>query len=139
MAQQLLRGGCLCGAVRYEITAALGAAEHCHCRMCRKAHGAAFSSNAAVATAALTVTAGADLLSEYPSSVNRRKCFCSKCGSPLFIRRLNDPQLTVIALGTLDDDPAVRPQRHVFVASRAPWYDIADTLPQFKVYPGVEP
>ena len=138
MTQQSLRGGCLCGAVRYQITAPMGAAEHCHCSMCRKAHGAAFSSNAVVATAALAVTAGADLLCEYASSVNRRKCFCSRCGSPLFIRRLDDPQRTVVALGTLDDDPLVRPQRHVFVASMAPWYAIADTLPQFGVYPGVD-
>jgi hypothetical protein len=70
---------------------------------------------------------------------NRRKCFCSNCGSQLFIRRLDKPEVTVVTLGTLDGDPHARPERHVFVASKAPWYEIADSLPQFKIYPGFEP
>lgn len=133
-----LLGGCLCGSVRYEIAAPLGNAEHCHCSMCRKAHGAAFSTNALVPTEALTVTSGADLIAEYQSSPHRQKCFCSKCGSQLFIKRLDKPALTVITLGTVDGDPNLRPERHVFVASKAPWYDIADALPQFRIYPGFE-
>jgi hypothetical protein len=134
-----LLGSCLCGSVRYEITASLGDAEHCHCSMCRKAHGAAFSTNSVIPTEALTVTSGAALVSEYESSPNRRKCFCSNCGSQLFIRRLDKPEFTVVTLGTIDGDPRARPQRHVFVASKAPWYEIADALPQFKIYPGFEP
>ena len=132
-------GGCLCGSVRYEIAIPLGTVEHCHCAMCRKAHGTAFSTNSAVPTDALSVTSGAALISEYESSPNRRKCFCSKCGSQLFIRRINEPEFTVVTLGTIDGDPGTRPERHVFVASKAPWYDIGDLLPQFKIYPGFEP
>ncbi|MBR1234326.1 GFA family protein [Bradyrhizobium sp. AUGA SZCCT0182] len=134
-----LHGGCLCGSVRYEISAQLGIAEHCHCSMCRKAHGAAFSTNALVPTEALILTSGAEFISEYQSSPNREKCFCSKCGSQLFIRRLDHPESTVVTLGTVDGDPHTRPERHVFVASKAPWYDIADVLPRFKIYPGFEP
>jgi hypothetical protein len=134
-----LLGSCLCGSVRYEIAASLGNAEHCHCSMCRKAHGAAFSTNSVVPTDALTVTSGATLLSEYESSPNRRKSFCSNCGSQLFIRRLDKPEFTVVTLGTIDGDPHARAERHVFVASKAPWYEIADALPQFKIYPGFEP
>jgi hypothetical protein len=139
MKDSKLLGSCLCGSVRYEITASLGDAEHCHCSMCRKAHGAAFSTNSVIPTEALTVTSGAALVSEYESSPNRRKCFCSNCGSQLFIRRLDKPEFTVVTLGTIDGDPRARPQRHVFVASKAPWYEIADALPQFKIYPGFEP
>jgi hypothetical protein len=139
MAHTILHGGCLCGSVRYEIRAPLGTAEHCHCSMCRKAHGAAFSTNALVATEAFVVTSGAEVIREYQSSTNRKKCFCSKCGSQLFIRRLDKPAFTVVTLGTIDDDPQVRPERHVFVASKPPWHDIADALPQFKIYPGFEP
>ena len=134
-----IRGSCLCGTVRYEVAAPLGAVEYCHCSMCRKAHGTAFSTNSVIPTAALTVTAGADSITEYESSPNRRKCFCSKCGSQLFIRRLNMPEFTVVTLGTIEGDPQARPERHVFVASKAPWYYIADALPQFKIYPGFEP
>ena len=86
-----LRGGCLCGGVRYEIEGPFQPPEHCHCGMCRKAHGAAFSTNAVVAAANLRVVCGSDLLTEYESSPNRRKCFCSRCGSQLFIRRQNRP------------------------------------------------
>jgi hypothetical protein len=139
MANTTLHGGCLCRSIRYYITAPLGIAEHCHCAMCRKAHGAAFSTNALVATEALVVTAGEEFIREYQSSPNRQKCFCEKCGSQLFIRRLDKPAFTVVTLGTIDDDPLVRPERHVFVASKAPWYDIADALPRFKIYPGFEP
>jgi hypothetical protein len=107
--------------------------------MCRKAHGAAFSTNAVVATANLRVVSGSDLLREYESSPNRCKCFCSRCGSQMFIRRRNRPGITVFTLGTLDDDPGVRPMRHVFSASKAPWYEIDSVLPRFEVYPGFEP
>jgi len=134
-----LLGGCLCGSVRYQISGALGLAEHCHCSMCRKAHGAAFSSNALVASSNLTIVAGAELVSQFESSPNRRKCFCSKCGSQLFIRRLNKPEYMVVTLGTIDGETGVRPERHVFAGSRASWFSITDGLPQYKVYPGFEP
>jgi hypothetical protein len=134
-----LLGGCLCGSVRYEITASLKQAEHCHCSMCRKASGAAFSTNSIVPTDSLRVTAGANLVSEYESSPKRRRCFCSNCGSPLFIRRTDMPEITVVTLGTVDGDPHTLPERHVFVASKAPWYEITDELAQFKIYPGFEP
>ena len=134
-----LRGGCLCGGVRYEIDSAVDAPEHCHCGMCRKAHGAAFSTNAVVKSVSLTIHDGAGLLTEYESSLNRRKCFCSRCGSQLFIRRIDRRDITVVTLGTLDDDPGSRPSRHVFTKSKAPWYDLDDALPRFDVYPGFEP
>ena len=139
MNEPALSGGCLCGTVRYQIQGRIGPVEHCHCSMCRKAHGAAFSTNTVVPTSALQVVAGAEVISEYESSPNRRKCFCSKCGSQLFIRRVNRPEFTVVTLGTLEGEPTARPERHVFVGSKAPWYTIGDALPQFKVYPGFEP
>ncbi len=134
-----VRGGCLCGGIRYEIEGAIEAPEHCHCGMCRKAHGAAFSTNAVVESASLKVLDAVGLLTEYESSPNRRKCFCSRCGSQLFIRRSNRPDITVVTLGTLDDDPVSRPTRHVFTTSKAPWYDIDGVLPRFQIYPGFEP
>jgi hypothetical protein len=128
-----LRGGCLCAGIREEIEGAVEAPEHCHCGMCRKAHGAAFSTNAVVESARLKVLDLAGLLAEYESSPHRRRCFCSRCGSQLFIRRSNRPDITVVTLGTLDDDPVSRPSRHVFTNSRAPWYDIDAVLPGFQV------
>jgi hypothetical protein len=136
MGEDRLHGGCLCGAVRYQITAPPAIAEHCHCSMCRKAHAAAFSTNAVVPTGAFQVTEGETLLSEYASSPNRRKNFCSRCGTQVFIRRLDEMEFTVVALATIDGDPRARPVRHVHTASKAPWYEITDALPQFATYPG---
>ena len=134
----MLTGSCLCRSVRYTVAAAISHAEHCHCSMCRKAHGAAFSTNALVPTSALEVF-GSQHLSSYRSSPNREKLFCSKCGSQLFIKRLNATEGTVITLGTLDEDPSVRPERHVFIGSKAPWYEPEAHLVKFQVYPGFEP
>ena len=105
--------------------------------MCRKAHGAAFSTNALVPTSALAIE-GVEHLSSYRSSPNREKQFCSRCGSHLFIKRLNAPEGTVITLGTLDDDPKFGPTRNVFVGSKAPWHQVDPALPSYEVYPGVE-
>jgi len=134
----MLSGSCLCGSIRYTVSAAIDHAENCHCGMCRKAAGAAFSTNALVPASALTVE-GSEHLGTYRSSPNRERCFCSKCGSPLFIKRLNAPEHIVITLGTLDDDPIVKPTRHVFFGSKAPWYDPDSTLPHYRIYPGFEP
>jgi hypothetical protein len=131
----MLLGSCLCRSVRYSVASSITHAEHCHCSMCRKAHGAAFSTNALVPTDALEVR-GAALLTSYRSSENREKQFCSKCGSQLFIRRLNAPEQTVITLGTLDDEPEAHPSRHVFTSSKALWYDLEARMPAFDVYPG---
>ena len=133
-------GSCLCGAVRYEIDGPIGPAEYCHCSMCRKAHGTAFSANAEIASSSFRVALGAELISEFASSAQRRKGFCQRCGSQVFIRRLDDPATLVITLGTLDSDPDTpRPTRHVFVDSKATWHDITDDLPRFRIYPGFEP
>jgi hypothetical protein len=134
----MLHGSCLCGLVHYSVSAEVTHAENCHCSMCRKAHGAAFSTNALVPTASLTIE-GAEHLSSYRSSLNREKLFCSRCGSQMFIKRLNSPSGTVITLGTLDEDPGVKPSRHVFVGSKAPWYEPRTQLPEHTVYPGIEP
>jgi hypothetical protein len=133
------RGSCLCGSARYEITGPIRAAEYCHCSMCRKAHGSGCSANAQVAAVDFHWIAGRQLVEEFASSPQRRKCFCSRCGSQLLIRRIDDPSTLVITLGTLDGDPGVRPSRHVFVDSKAPWYELTDDLPRFRIYPGFEP
>ena len=132
-------GSCLCGAARYEISQAPRTAELCHCSTCRKAHGTAFSANAEVPSASFRWIAGEDLLSEFASSPQRRRVFCSRCGSKLAIRRLDDPATLAVALGTMDSDPGVQPSRHVFVDSKAEWDEIGDDLPRFRIYPGLEP
>lgn len=134
----MIRGSCLCGAIRFAIDAPLLRAEHCHCQMCRKAHGAAFSTNALVSAESLHIQ-GKEHLSAYRSSPDREKLFCSRCGSQLFIKRLNAPESMIVTLGTVDGDPHILPSRHVFYGSKAPWFEQAANLPIYGVYPGFEP
>ena len=126
----ILKGSCLCGTVRYEIRGPLLGASHCHCSMCRKAHGAAFGSYARVAARDFRYLQGEDAVVQYQSSAGVTHTFCGTCGATL--QWLADARLEVvtITLGTLDDDPGIRPDRHIFVADKAPWFEIHDALPQ---------
>ena len=125
-----VRGSCLCGRVRFRISGALFDILNCHCSMCRKYHGAAFKSRARVRAAELKLTAGAQTIRYYESSPGEHKGFCSTCGSPILTRFDRDTANLTIALGTLDDDPGVVPERHIFVGSKAGWHTITDTLPR---------
>jgi len=125
-----VKGSCLCGGIQYEVNGVFGSVVHCHCSMCRKATGAAFRTRAAVPTASFRWLAGESLLSKYESSPGETRTFCRVCGAtlPTFFR--DHPDQIGLPLGTLDDDPGVRPSAHVFVDSKAPWFEIADGLLQ---------
>ena len=124
------RGSCLCGSVRYEVRGLLELASHCHCSMCRKAHGAAFGSYARVQQSDFVLHSGADDIASYQSSPEVTRTFCRRCGSTLQFIRATRPDTFSLALGTLDDDPGVRPSIHIFVGSKASWYEITDELDQ---------
>jgi hypothetical protein len=130
-----VKGSCLCRGVRYEIEGALGAIVNCHCSMCRKATGAAFRTRASVPVAAFRWLTGESLLSRYESSPGETRTFCSVCGATLATFFRDHPERLGLPLGTLDDDPGARPAAHVFVGSKAPWFEITDDLPQFAELP----
>ncbi len=131
----MIRGSCLCGSIRYEIRGPLGPASHCHCSMCRKAHGAAFGTYARVQQVDFVLLSGAEDIASYPSSPGIARTFCRKCGSTLQFIRESRPHAFALALGTLDDDPGMRPSMHIHVESKAPWFDIDDGLPQHVGHP----
>lgn len=123
-----IQGGCLCGGIRYEITGPLTAADNCHCSMCRRFHGAAFSTYAAVSPEHFHWLSGEELLNVYETSPGIGWAFCRVCGSSLGIPE--GGKLREVTLGTVDSDPGIRPTEHIFVGSKAPWYEITDRLPQ---------
>ncbi|KOF52768.1 MULTISPECIES: GFA family protein [unclassified Achromobacter] len=129
----MIKGSCLCGRVAYAINGPLTDAVNCHCVMCRKAHGAAFRSRATVQAGDFSWTKGENHVTWYSSSPGHYRGFCEACGTPLLTRFDQQPDVYGLALGALDDDPGVKPMAHCHVASKAPWYDITDDLPQ---YPG---
>lgn len=128
---QEMTGSCLCGGIRYVVDGPLGEVVHCHSSMCRKATGAAFRTRAAVSTVSFRWNAGESLLARFESSPGEERTFCRVCGSTLVTLFRERPDELGLALGTLDVDPGVRPSAHVFVGSKAPWYEITDDLPRF--------
>ena len=122
-------GSCLCGAVKYEIRGEFGPAFYCHCSRCRKASGSAFASNVVIAAEDFVIVQGEESLGSFSSSEGMHRTFCSNCGSPIMSRRGNLPQVRV-RLGTLDTPLPEGPGAHIFVASKADWFEIHDALPQ---------
>lgn len=127
---QTYTGKCLCGVVRYRIDAPIEQVTHCHCSMCRKVHGAAFASYASVPLEAFHIMSGKDQLGVYHSSRHVTRTFCIRCGSNLQFVDNRKHELAV-ALGTLDTPLPPLRQRHIFVDSKASWYEISDELPQY--------
>lgn len=131
-----LRGSCLCGGVTYAIRGAPIGMYHCHCGMCRKANGAGLATNLLVPFRDFVLESGAALLSCFESSPGKRRYFCSACGSPVYSHAEQTAGVVSVRCGTLDADPLLRPTIHVHAASRAPWMEISDGLPQAPGAPG---
>jgi hypothetical protein len=130
----MLKGNCLCGAVRYEVTGPVHDVHHCHCSMCRRAHGAAFSTFARLTAAEFRVVAGADRIRSYRSSAPIERSFCGTCGTRLTVHFDGMPDTVWVSHTTFDGDPGVRPGTHMFVGSKADWDEIVDALPQYREY-----
>lgn len=129
---ETIEGSCLCGAVNYQLGNLPKAISHCHCSQCRKSHGAAFASYGSVPRSDLQVTQGTDRLGTYPSSEGVLREFCRECGSSLFWSRSRGDYAdwVSIALGTLDTPISLDKQKHVYVSSKAYWFEIEDHWPQ---------
>jgi hypothetical protein len=127
----MIRGSCLCGGVRYEITGDLRGMTHCHCSMCRKSHGAAFATYAEVESRDIHFSKGQELISRYASSDSAQRSFCARCGSNLLFEPKETPNQVWVAAGGFDSDPKAAPRAHIYVDSKASWFSISDDLPQF--------
>jgi hypothetical protein len=103
---------------------------HCHCGTCRKANGASLATNLIVASADFDVVRGREGLSAFESSPGKRRYFCARCGSPIYSHAEQTAQIVSVRSGTLDGDPGLRPAVHSHAASKAPWTQICDGLPQ---------
>ena len=127
-----LSGGCECGTVAYTVADEFGYSLNCHCSRCRRGTGTAFKAFAGIEREKLEVTNGADRLLVYGDEENNH-VRCGVCGSLLY--SLVDGERVHVALGSLADEPGIRPQAHIYVGSKAPWFEISDDLPQFEELP----
>src|ERR671914_2673008 len=122
-------GACECGAVRYRVADEFRYAMNCHCSRCRASTGSAFKAFAGIEREKLEITEGSDSLLVYgEEDLNHTRC--GVCGSLLF-SVVRDGAYVHVAMGSLVDPPSLRPRHHIFVGSKAPWFEITDGLPQF--------
>ncbi|HET7330866.1 GFA family protein [Dyella sp.] len=130
MSPRKLSGECLCGAVRYEVEDSFGYALNCHCSQCRKATGSAFKPFGGIERDRLRVVQGQEHLMIFGDE-SGHDAHCKKCGSLLY-SVVREGQYVHVTLGTLTDEPSIRPTAHIFVGSKAPWFTITDELPQYE-------
>ncbi len=130
-----INGKCLCGQIQYLFEASPSDLAYCHCSECRRTLGSAFASYARVKPGSFKWSLGEDLISSFESASTVHRCFCSVCGTHLGGIVGEGKELSWIALGSIEGDPGVRPEAHIFVGSKAPWHEITDDLPQFDEWP----
>ncbi|MGC4008815.1 MAG: GFA family protein [Pseudomonas sp.] len=122
-------GGCLCGAVRYEISGELAPIQVCHCGQCRKAQGGPFATNLPVDRAAFRLLSGESELAEYRATPEKKRVFCRTCGSPIYSARDALPETLRVRAATLDEPVRTKLEAHYYVDSRATWWPLEDNLP----------
>lgn len=125
-----LAGSCLCGAVCYAVADEFIYALNCHCSLCRRATGSAFKPFAGIERDKLRIVKGEGSLKIFGDE-SAHDARCTMCGSLLY-SVVRDGRFVHVTMGTLVDDPSIRPSKHIFVASKAPWFTITDNLPQYE-------
>jgi hypothetical protein len=128
-----LTGGCFCGRVRYSVSGPLRSGRSCHCSRCRKAFSGAGSAYAEVAPGSFSWITGADNLTNYESTPGWGLCFCRTCGTTLC--GTQEGKVHGVTLGSVDGDPGVQIDMHIFVGSKAPWDHIGGIAPQYSEMP----
>jgi hypothetical protein len=139
MTTPAVHGSCLCGAVRFAVELPVLFCGHCHCSMCRRAHGAGYVTWIGAARERFSFLGGEERLTRYRSSEHGTRSFCRTCGSTLFCELTTRPGVIDIVLANLDATSDIVPQAHVYFDDRAEWVRVGDDLPRFGGNTGVEP
>jgi hypothetical protein len=131
----MFTGKCECRNVQYQVDGDINDFSHCHCSQCRRLHGAAFASFGGVTRSEFKYLSGESHLTTYKSSASHDRVFCKNCGSNILVALTSEPDELYLAMGTVDGDPYCPPGYHIFVGSKAPWYEFNDQLPQYDTEP----
>lgn len=136
---QVIRGSCLCGAVTFEVTPPTKWCAHCHCTMCRRAHGAGVVTWFGVHTSSFQLVAGSDVLKWHQSSPAARRGFCDRCGSSMFFEGERWPGEVHIARATVVGPIDREPTAHVYFDVRVDWLELHDDLKKLGGPLGTQP
>ena len=131
----MITGHCECKKICYQIDGDINDYSHCHCSQCRRLHGAAFASFAGVERSEFSYSKGESELSSYTSSASHQRLFCKHCGSNIMVTLEDEPDVLYIAMGTINGNPTLPTGYHIYVGSKAPWYEIKDNLEQYDTEP----
>ncbi|MBS1199968.1 MAG: hypothetical protein H6R27_646 [Proteobacteria bacterium] len=128
----IVPGSCLCGGVAWEVTGKPSLMMNCHCSRCRRGRGAAHATNAFYKLDQFRWVRGEELTDSFkvPDAQFFTQHFCRVCGSPT-PRVMEKFNRVLVPAGAFDADPGVQPTAHIFVAYKAPWFEITDDIPQF--------
>lgn len=127
----MIKGHCLCGGISYEYDGEITELAICHCNQCKRAQGTPFVTNAPILLDGFTVTKGSELISQFKASENKRRTFCSACGSPLYSQRLDTPETIRLRVGTISEGVIPKPSYHIHYASKSEWFSQADVQTRF--------
>ena len=122
---------CLCGGIKMEITMPLDSINMCHCTQCQKAQGGGYAAIVSVLRANLHILEGENLMHSYASSPNKRRVFCSQCGSPLYSERLDKPEQVRLRIGIINEPLNASIVAHAYTQHKANWDQICDDAPQY--------
>ncbi len=139
ISETTIQGGCLCGEVAFEVTPPAKFCSHCHCTMCRRAHGAPFVTWVGIPEAQVRVVKGQRALVRYQSSPGGSRSFCGKCGSQLFCQNDHAPGLIDVTRASLPNDAGFDPRSHVYYSDKTAWVEVHDELRKFGGKTGTEP
>ena len=121
----MIRGVCLCGGVRFEVTEAFASMRYCHCASCKKLSGGVGTANGRARSASIRILEGDELIRTFQPDEGSAKTFCSVCGTNLFGGGWPDSERTSVRVPTLEDfEPELG--AHIYVRSVAPWEKLPD-------------
>ena len=131
---QPLTGGCLCGAIRYELATPVETLVACYCSDCRHASGTAASINARVAASAFRIVSGKTRIFAKAADSGRllHRHFCSDCGSPIYSQHADGPEMVILKAGSLDSDAGMKIGANIWARSRPQWGMIDISVPTFE-------
>jgi len=127
-----LSGACDCGAINYKLIGSVKVVVNCHCSGCRKRNGTPYSTYCVVSQSDLKIVQGQEKLATYENNEGGKKCFCSKCGSPLYKINPRYPGMLMVLFGSLSDTSNLTPSFNVYSESKLPWVDSVSSIKSFE-------
>lgn len=128
----MIKGSCLCEAVKYEFNGSFTEIAVCHCYQCKRAQGTPFVTNAPVELSKFTFLQGEDVTKTYFSSPNKKRVFCGNCGSPLYSQRTDMPDTIRLRLGTVTQGHIPEPNYEIYCESKSDWFDENAQRPHYE-------